>query len=131
MSAGLVTSMMSEAELYFLQQDYRTPTRLPDWTASPLAPPFLSLFVPRHQLMRLLSRLLLTLPAPTKEAQSSPDLMLSIRSDQFDRRVSLLRGCFTFHATACGAMEKMCIEAPKGLHDARIDKTQSTCGAGL
>jgi hypothetical protein len=37
MSAGLLSSPRSDVELYFLQQHYRMPTRLLDWTTNPLA----------------------------------------------------------------------------------------------
>jgi hypothetical protein len=37
MSAGLLHAPLAEADLYFIQQHYRMPTRLLDWTTSPLA----------------------------------------------------------------------------------------------
>lgn len=37
MSAGLLSGSRNDAELYFLQQHYRMPTRLLDWTTNPLA----------------------------------------------------------------------------------------------
>jgi FRG domain len=37
MSAGLLSASKNEAELYFVQQHYRMPTRLLDWTTNPLA----------------------------------------------------------------------------------------------
>jgi FRG domain len=37
LSAGLRTGRETDADLYFLQQHYRMPTRLLDWTSNPLA----------------------------------------------------------------------------------------------
>src|SRR5262245_17322956 len=37
MSAGLLAGNKSESEIYFIQQNYRMPTRLLDWTTNPLA----------------------------------------------------------------------------------------------
>jgi hypothetical protein len=48
-SAALLESGKSDAELYFLQQHYRMPTRLLDWTQMPLAALYFAVSEPAYQ----------------------------------------------------------------------------------
>ena len=127
LSAGLLEGSKNDAELYFLQQHYRMPTRLLDWTHSLVAALYFAVAdaskdTPDGALFMMDAYGL----APCQNAEASfrgvptsrhgqfikalrpivnwqiePDLfppfILPVRPDHFDKRVALQRGCFTFH----------------------------------
>ena len=135
MSAGLLAGAKSEADLYFIQQHYRMPTRLLDWATSPLAAlyfavtsasstdaivfavdayqlgpdqkakwkngnDFHGIAHSRHPLFEEALHPIFR----WQDKSRFPNFILPVRPDQFDRRISLQRGCFTFHPPNCGPL---------------------------
>ena len=118
-SAGIRKGRESEADIYFLQQHYRIPTRLLDWTTNALAALYFvcaehdgedgELFLmdayelgkkitkgiatSRHPVFRDVVKTFVDWSSP----DNLPDSIFPVRPDHFDRRMSLQRSCFTFH----------------------------------
>ena len=119
-SAGLLTGRETDAELYFLQQHYRFPTRLLDWTHTPLASLFFAIDKPTvdgeifvmdaYQMQtpgftnfgvatsrRDVFRKALGQIIGWGRAADFPDFIIPLRPDHFDRRIAYQQSCFTFH----------------------------------
>jgi hypothetical protein len=119
-SAGLLTGRERDDELYFLQQHYRFPTRLLDWTHNPLASLFFAVGKPNFDgeifLMdayQMDTSGFTNFGAPTSrhpvfkkaldeimdwhKGAGFPDFIIPIRPDHFDRRIAYQQSCFTFH----------------------------------
>jgi hypothetical protein len=119
-SAGLLTGRETDAELYFLQQHYRFPTRLLDWTHTPLASLFFAIDKPAvdgeifvmdaYQMQTpgfanfgvATSRHNIFLKALDQivgwgKAADFPDFIIPLRPDHFDRRIAYQQSCITFH----------------------------------
>jgi hypothetical protein len=135
-SAGILEGDKNDAQLYFLQQHYRVPTRLLDWTSDPLAALFFAVTEERHVTK---DGALFVLDAYSLEKQDRaipvkfrgvatshhpefrkvvsricqwdgkvdfPKFILPVRPDQFDRRLLLQRSCFTCHVPSAPALDK-------------------------
>jgi FRG domain len=107
---------LSDAEIYFLQQHYRMPTRLLDWSLNPLAAAFFALepcdkngilFILDAYNFKPLDRGLCT-PLSTEVVSAMeaifqwkddkwPKEILPVRPSYLDKRISAQHGCFTFH----------------------------------
>jgi len=108
----------SDAEAYFIQQHYRMPTRLLDWSLNPLAAAFFALdpiekdgtiFVldayefrsdpPKRGLCAPRSNEVRNAMAAIFEWQNDkwPKFILPVRPSNMDPRIGAQRGCFTFH----------------------------------
>ena len=134
MSAGIRRGDEDEPELYFLQQHYRMRTRLLDWTNNALAGLYFAvsphsnsdgaLFMmdayqlgpkqkatfnhksfegiadSRHPLFQEALHVIFWWDT----AKKLPEFIFPIRPDYFDRRITLQRGCFTFHVPNRGVL---------------------------
>jgi hypothetical protein len=124
-SAGLLRGGADDAELYFLQQHYRMPTRLLDWSDNPLAALFFAvtedLEVPGTLFMMDAYALATDQGLPASRFRGiatrrnpefrqalkpivhwqrevcSGGFIIPVRPDHFDRRISFQRSYFTFH----------------------------------
>jgi hypothetical protein len=116
LSTPIRDAHQSDAEIYFVQQHYRMPTRLLDWSLNPLAAAFFALepFDKNGKLFILdayqfdpPSRGLCT--PRSKEVVAAmeaifqwkddkwPAEILAVRPSNLDKRIGAQRGCFTFH----------------------------------
>ena len=132
--AGLLSGSKPDTELYFLQQHYKMPTRLLDWTLSPLAALYFAVMQEPDDdaaLFMMDAYMLATCQGASGHfqgvatsrsqifrdalrvifdwwdpAKHFPAFILPIRPDHFDRRVMLQRGCFTFHVPGRESLSK-------------------------
>jgi hypothetical protein len=131
-AAGLLTGRETDADLYFLQQHYRMPTRLLDWTHSPLpalyfavtsdsgsdgelfmmdayqlspsqnAKDFEGIATARHPAFEKALHVIFRWQTPG----DFPKCIIPVRPDHFDHRMSLQRSCFTLHIPDRHALTK-------------------------
>ncbi|MBY0561008.1 FRG domain-containing protein [Hyphomicrobium sp.] len=123
MSAGLRKGGEDDVDLYFLQQHYRMPTRLLDWSADPLAALY---FATEHEptadgKLFFMDSYMLSVNQQAEETfegvatsrneevrkaiqiitnwhkRKFPPYIIPIRPDHADQRISRQRGYFTFH----------------------------------
>jgi len=133
-AAALLSDTKDNAGLYFLQQHYKMPTRLMDWTYSPLAALHFAVAESKYEdadgMLFILDAYSL---APCQKVPESkfrgiatsrneefkkalhgifdwwepppfPTYIMPVRPDRADKRVILQKGCFTFHPPGKGVL---------------------------
>jgi hypothetical protein len=130
-SAGILTRHADDAELYFVQQHYRMPTRLLDWTANPLAALYFAVAKEEETDGALFLMDAFGLATTQKIRQMKvatgqhkvftdamkriywwsddfpfPNFIFPVRPDHFDKRMMLQKSGFTFHVPDHGQLTK-------------------------